>query len=245
MSSHVQILVSNKSTVVTDVEVQQMVQACSILLPSFANVWNTPATISFAGKDVGTSQQKTPTFLFVIVDTTDQADALAYHTEEEGKIEGFVFAKTIIENGGVVLHLDATTTTVASALFHEVAEALVDAFCNEWWTAANGTFYAAEVCDPVESNNVIVSLVDGTKVALSDFVFPAWRDTQAAAGSQFNYNNTLKAPFQLEKGGYSITIDKHGKTHTIFKEGFPEWKKELKLKYSHRNKKRTHEEQTK
>ena len=44
---------------------------------------------------------------------------------------------------------------VASALFHEIAEALIDGQVNGWWQGKNrGVLYAAEVCDPVQSGLV-------------------------------------------------------------------------------------------
>jgi len=43
------------------------------------------------------------------------------------------------------------------------------------------------------------------KVALSDWILPAWADPQATTGP-FNHNNTLRTPMTVDKGGYLITM---------------------------------------
>lgn len=47
------------------------------------------------------------------------------------------------------------------------------------------------------------------KVALSDFVFPAWRDSEAPddGSVQMNFTNTVRAPFTLDHGGYFVKFD--------------------------------------
>ena len=111
--------------------------------------------------------------------------ALAFHTEENGlpRADGYILTKIMLENGGVPLYNEANPkgSTVAANLFHELAEAFIDPTVNVWWRDGQDVFYAAEVCDPVQGNNVIVTTPDGIKVALSDFVFPAWRDLMAPA----------------------------------------------------------------
>jgi hypothetical protein len=89
---------------------------------------------------------------------------------------------------------------------HEIFEMLVDLRANIWWSSLDySTFYAAEVCDPVEGNVVVVESKEYPKVGLSDWILPAWADPMARAGP-YNHTNTLKAPFTLDKGGHRITL---------------------------------------
>jgi hypothetical protein len=159
-------------------------------------------------------------------------DALAFHSEDNDRVDGYILCKTILENGGVPLYKDLTTPTIASALFHEVAEAIIDPTCNIWWQDNSGTMWAAEVADPVQGGIVPVVCVDlATKhavtVGLSDFIYPAWRDTEAPHTAQFNYLRTLTAPFTIDKGGYAV-ICNGGQTQQVFGAEIPTWVRQLK-----------------
>jgi hypothetical protein len=171
--------------------------------------------------------------------------ALAYHSEDNDRVDGFILAGTIMANGGVPVYNAANPkgTTVASALFHELAEAFIDPTCNAWWQDNNGVYYCAEVCDPVESNNVVVTIpatssAPTTLVALSDFVLPAWRDPEAPmdAGVRFNYANTLTSPFALDHGGYYVKFDPSSDSspQTVFGRLVPTWKRLMKTTKSKR-----------
>ena len=229
------ITVVNKSTVVSDADVKLMVAASNKLLVPFCTAWNLkPIHCVFA---VPTTARKD--FLFYIIDTdTSVPDALAYHTEEDTFVLGYVLAKTILVNGGVSLFRNGSTPTVASALFHEIAEAIIDPFVGSWWQSyIDGHLYAQEVCDPVQ-NNIIPVLVPNAAgkmvtVGLSDFVYPAWSDSQATPLETYNYLKTLKRPFSLAKGGYVVYLNPStGEINYIFAEAFPEWLKDVKKKSS-------------
>lgn len=162
-----------------------------------------------------------------------EPDALAYHTETNDQVEGYVLCKTILDYGGVVLFKDAETPTVASALFHELAEAVCDPCCNSWWQADDGALWCAEVCDPVQGGIVPVSVVDANrhtvKVGLSDFIYPTWRDPEATTGP-FNYLKTLRQPFTIDAGGYAVKIDSAGQPQQVFGAKVPKWVKDMKSK---------------
>jgi len=221
--------IANQSSVVKDNDVILMVEACNILMPSVAKAWKvTCPIVKYIDEKNATSEIKKETdWLFHIIDTDASVpDALAFHTVENNLVDGYILAKTIMDNGGVLLYggdENKEAETIASALFHELVEALGDPECNAWWknnkntinsldTNGNPTviknvkYVAAELCDPVQGNIVVVTLSNGTKVGLSDFVLPAWSEPTNKTGP-YNYTETLKAPFVIDKGGYAVYKD--------------------------------------
>ncbi len=200
---------NDKSSRVSDADVAIMVQACNLLLPEVAKAWSVNCPLVVMGCSTVSAQEDD--WIFHLVDEDPRVpDALAYHDEDVYGVSGFVLTKTILESGGVPLCHDLhplTTRTVAAALFHELAEALVDPSCNIWWQNRAGAFIAAEVCDPVQDNNVLVTCTGPwSTVALSDFVYPAWHDLTPKPGVRLCHTDSpgLHKPFQLAKGGYYV-----------------------------------------
>lgn len=215
--------VVNSSSCISNDDVQVMVQACNTFLPIVARAWSVlaPAVVFTSGQ----AQIATSDALFNIIDRDpSQPDALAYHTENASQVIGNILAQTILDNGGVALFQDRATPTIASALFHELAEALMDPTVNNWYLAPDGTMYAAEVCDPVQDNIVPIK-VGGQTVGLSDFIYPAWRDSQSSG--PYNYLKTLTSPFQIAKGGYAVVFQ-DGQINQVFGELMPQWLKAAK-----------------
>ena len=209
------IYVYNQSTVVTNTDVAYMVQANNFYVALFCKTWNREApSIKFITTPLPPVSKRDPhAWYFLITDTTTEAGALAYHTEESGIVDGYVFAKTILDNKGVVLWKDSKTDTVASALCHEILETICDPNCNGWWSLDNGSYVASEVCDPVQDQMVPVPITiapnHAITVGLSDFITPAWMDAEAKSGP-FNFLNNLKHPFTLTQGGYAVVADSKG-----------------------------------
>lgn len=235
--------IDNKSTCIVDADVAIMVSALNSYMPIFAQAWSLDTPLVVFVPDY----PATPDWLFHIIDSdADVPNALAFHTEENDQIDGYILAKTILDNGGVPLYKDPTTDTVASALCHEVFEALIDSTCNAWWLAGSdssttGKLYAAEVCDPVQSNIVVIVGCDAVgndvDVGLSDFVLPAWKDPQAVAPAQLNYTNTLTVPFSVDVGGYVVVLDPAtGETTQVFGKEVPQWVQDAKKKSGRNNK---------
>jgi hypothetical protein len=103
---------------------------------------------------------------------------------------------------------------VAQTLAHEVFELIIDPRCNTWWMNYNtGQLYAAEVCDPIQSNIVAVTLNTGVNAGMSDWILPSWQDVQNTTGP-FNHNNTLTMPFEI-KNGYALVIN-NGKVNSVY-----------------------------
>ena len=208
--------VFNQSTVVTTQQLQSMVKAINMLLTSVCNDWAL-APIQLV---IGTGRNY-PNNYILMLDYTDSDGALGYHDEINGKAYAKVFAKTILNYGGVVLYRDSSTFTVAQCLAHEMLEMIGNNSVDRWAMDANSVLWAMELCDAVESNLLIYTIPGGTRVALSDYVLPRWFDTEAVGGV-FNRANTLHAPFTVDSGGYSIIINitdgyidtVYGSTHT-------------------------------
>lgn len=220
---------------VSDADVRTMVAASNILLPELAAAWgySTPTAVFLPDLLASGKRPDPGAWLFhMIAEDPSTPGALAYHTEEGDVVDGYILTKTILNNGGVPLYNKSRpqSFTIASALFHELAEAFIDPTCNGWWQDAEGVFYCAEVCDPVESNNIIVD-VGKVKVALSDFVFPAWKDIEGGPGLQYNYAKTLHYPFQLDVGGYYIKFDPASDSGpvAVFGDKMPDWLKHKKM----------------
>lgn len=207
------IAVVNKSTLMNDTDGATIVAALNMMLPTFCNDWSIPPVVAtYVKKNTAT----TVPLQCLVLDSTDVKGALGYHDESTGVPYAKVFVKTIIQYGGVTLYnSNPVIPTLAGIISHEVFEMIADLRANVWWNAADGyTLYAAEVCDPVESNVVVVQPKGLPKVGLSDWILPAWADPQAKVGP-FNHNNTLKAPMKVDKGGYVITMT-GGKYGQIF-----------------------------
>lgn len=227
-----QLYLFNRSTKVSLSDVNAMVLAVNMLLVQFCNAWNiTASTITYKTGNPTTGMK----YIFYLVDQDPSAPgALAYHTETTGGLYvGYVLCQTILTYGGVTLYKDNKTPTIASALFHEIAEALIDPTVNIWWVVNNRQCVAAEVCDPVQNNIVLQQVIVSGRVinvGLSDFVYPAWLDPYASVGSRFNYLNTLKRPFTMSAGGYLIVLTiNSGTISYVFGKKVPNWQQEAKL----------------
>jgi hypothetical protein len=227
------IAVINKSTLVKDNEVDLMCKAIQIQLDlHVAPAWNQKAPII----KFYANQTKVPGYAWTIsmLDNPDVDGALGYHSEDAGRVDGFIFAKPVLDNGGVVLH-DANNNqnfSVASVLSHEVCEMFGDRFANFWADGpalTQGSEYALELCDPVEGDSYDITLSDGTIVSVSNFVFPSWFNAQATVPQNmpFDYLKKLSSPFTMTPGGYLI-VRQSGQVSQVFDKHMPHWKKELK-----------------
>jgi hypothetical protein len=220
----------NASTVVSDVEGVTIVSALNQILPRFCSDWKLGECVATY---VPKGQFSTIHHKIRLLDHSGVSSVFGYHDIAGNIPYGKCFAKTVLQNGGVLLYSEnPSVPTVAQCVSHEVMELLFDPICNKWWDSGDGqTVYAAEVCDPVQRNTVVVTApgwtsrkimngrfatvtVPSQKVGLSDWILPAWTDPNNTIGP-YNYNNTLKAPFTIDAKGYGIQ-----KTNGIIKSVF-------------------------
>lgn len=193
------------------------------MLPTVCKHWNILCPIILPSPQ----PQNLPQTTFVVVDNILFGD---------GDIGRVIPIKPILENGGVMLYKDDLTPTVASAIFRELCNYIVDKDINGWWIdlrsdVNNPTFYANEICDQVQ--NAIVKITvgntgkNGVVVGLCDFVFPAWKDSMAG-NVQLNYLGNLLTPFSYNKSGSLIKFTPTQGVTQVFGEDVPNWTKNLK-----------------
>jgi hypothetical protein len=189
----IKISVINESTVLADADVVPVVAALQEQVSSdFLPVWGVDAELSIVPKS---SQPPAGSWWLVLLDDSDQANALGYHdlTSESLPI-GKVFAASDLKAG--------TSWTVTAS--HELLEMLGDPNINLTVFVQNsntaGTLYAYEVCDACEDDSLGYSI---NNILLSDFVYPAWFESFRTEGStQFDRMNKIHTPFGLLAGGY-------------------------------------------
>lgn len=165
-------------------------------------------------------------WVIAVLDNADQADALGWHTESEGDlIFGRVFAAPVLDHGGRVL---SGSLSVSAVLSHEVLETLVDPHVNLWADDQNGSAYALEIGDPVESDSYEITVAGVGAVTVSNFVTPHWFDPQAGKEEKFDWLGKVDAPFQMTKGGY-VVVRREGKQQQQFGATYPDWRRAAKL----------------
>ena len=226
--------VINESTLIKDSDVQLMTEAIQIqfdihLLPA----WNQKAgTIKFYS-----DKTKVPGYAWTIsiLDNSTQAGALGYHEENGDKVDGFIFAAPVLQNGGVIFYdpTNPQNVSVSSVLSHEAVEMIGNRYAALWSDgpgviAGDGhTYneYAFELADPVEGNSYVVN-VGTTLVNLSNFVFPSWFNIQAKIPENmpFDYLGKLTKPFSMTPGGYLI-VRQSGNVQQIFGDKVPDIQK--------------------
>ena len=187
------IVVINESTAISNADIQKM-------LPAFEQQWNQdlqsawrvePASFQFL------PQQKAPaagSWWLVFLDNSDQASALAYHDlTNDGYPVSKVFVKT----------LQAQGASISVGATHELCEMAVDPWLNGAYQDSSGAFWAAEICDPVESDKYGYQIGD---VLVTDFVTPNWfahRQSQ----SVIDFQGHAHGAFEVLSGGYAQKFD--------------------------------------
>lgn len=129
------------------------------------------------------------------------ADA-GFHTEERnGRPDGEIATQG--------QSFDDLSVTIS----HEVVETYRDRYVNRWVKAPDGRLFSLELCDPVEGDWYEITLEDGTKVRVSNFVTKAFFDWFAQPGAKFDFMGILTAGFSVheENGGYAALIGTDGK----------------------------------
>jgi len=191
----------NISTVLKSSDMFLMITAINAILPAFNRAWGHAQYTCVASSN--TTVIGAIGMYCVFMDNSDSAGALAYHSQAGGVPLSKVFVKTILGYGGSVF-TSSIGLTVAQSFCHEIMEMIHNPTANNWWQQPNGTLVPSEMCDPVQSN-VIPVRVGSTLIYMSDFIFPAWSNSQAKSGP-YNYLNTLVRPFQVARGGYVVQM---------------------------------------
>ena len=243
----------NKSTVVNNTDATNMAAACNLQIANhMAPAYNRlpiPVTFYTAENLVPAGSAK-----IYIFDNTDQAGALGYHDETMGgQVYGEIFAKTIIGYGLPIMYdpKHKGEITVSSVLSHEVCETFADMYVDLWADGtpiSQGSEYAYESCDPVESNIYQISVtysqnsqlanifslfnhgaVKNTTlvatVSVSNFVYPEYFDTASPTGTKLDYLGLVHTPFTMTSGGYLI-VRQSGVVSELFGSSYPAYMKQ-------------------
>ena len=170
-------------------------------------------------------------------DDEQQTDDYGWHfVTDQGTPYARVFLNPILEHGGRWLH---SSLSVSATVSHEVCELIGDPAANQWAQTARGAMYAAELCDPVESDTYAVRIRDGTQVSVSDFVYPNWFNPFAQPGSRFDHLRVLTKPFEVAAGGYAMHMT-GGRVRNKYGRDYPAWRKATKTAWGSRTHARRH-----
>jgi hypothetical protein len=220
----VKIGVQNLSTLVSNLDAYAMtLLANAQLRREVAPAWGlAPPSVAYLAQGAQGTRYDA---IIGILDDSDQAGALGWHTEgPDATVYGRVFARPVLSNGGNVL---TAALSVCGVLSHEAIETFLDSACNRWAQRNDGTLVAVEGCDPVESDSYMTTITaprGGGQVAgtVSDFVLPSWFDPDAAAGST-DWMGLVTAPFQVRDTGYIIVMA-NGRITSQWGAHYPRWR---------------------
>lgn len=187
----------NHSTVVDDATIQPLAEALTEQAVHLGTAgYDVLADVHVATPaDVGSHAWQ-----LLVVDNTDQANALGYHTTTPAGLPvAYIFAETAKSAG-------LSWTVTAS---HEFIEMIVDPEAQLGIDLGRGTWLAWEACDPCEADRY--GYLIGS-VLVSDFVTPAWFDRRGVA--PYDWTNNVHKPLALLPGGY-IAVQRHGHWNQI------------------------------
>lgn len=189
------IAITNQSTVVSDDEVKAAIPALQKQVSNdFRPYWGVDARVYFLPKGETLTDGW---WQIVVLDDPDQAGALGYHElSSTGGPLGKIFARLDQQAG-------ASWTVTLS---HELLEMLGDPDIDTCKQAADGKFYALEVSDAVEADDLGYQ-IDG--IQLSDFVTPRWFNDQVEC-DRYSFKQRVTKPLELAPGGYISVFDKGG-----------------------------------
>lgn len=156
----------------------------------------------------GTQDVQPGEMVFSIVDSLpDAPGAIAYHDTAGNDVPVAFLA----------LSTCSSLDDVSVAISHEVCETAGDASCDLWVDDGNGSEWARELCDAVESNSYPIDLKDEfPAIAVSDFVLPGffgphdvgpYSYMQRTPSPAVNTVGFPPGPFQTAHGGYQIRRD--------------------------------------
>jgi hypothetical protein len=192
----VQLSVINESTVITDAEVQAMI-------PAFQTQWNRDlapiwdlAEAQFTWTDK-TQEPPATSWWIVFLDDSDQAGALAYHDVTDS---GLPIAKVFVKT------LKSDNSSISVGATHEICEMAVDPTINLSAQDSSGTFWAYEICDPVEDDQYGYDIGG---VLVTDFITPAWFAFKDATGD-LDFQKHAQSAFTVLSGGYAQKFGKQG-----------------------------------
>lgn len=197
------IVLVNKSTVLSDDQIQAVIPALQQNATDFCNSWKSVPGFPRNATILGNNNPAQEAWSLYIYDHTDIPGAGGYHDDNQHEVQGKVFARDAM-NAGEAWTVDAS---------HEMLEMLGDPLINKILRSPGVRLeWFAEVCDPVEADVCGYKVGD---VLVSDFVLPSYIN---GLRTPYDYTGHLKGPFpDLTHGGYITLYDpKTGQLHQRF-----------------------------
>lgn len=183
------IFVINKSSVVTDAQIQSWLPAFNVFVGHVCEWWPRSVSLVWCPPD----KEPPLAWKLVFADKSDQAGDLGYHDfTPDGRPISYVFAADVKADGSSI----PVTAT------HEIAEMIADPWISESFQISNTRFFAKEICDPCEADEFAYSIKvqPFAAVKVSDFVLPKWFIPKSTG--QFDRNKKIDAPLKILPGGY-------------------------------------------
>lgn len=179
----------NKSSALTDTTIQSWLPAFNKFISDVRRYWPRPATLVWCDK----TKEPTNAWKLIFADTSDVAGALGYHDfTPDGRPISYVFVVDDLRYG----YSPTVTAT------HEIAEMIADPWISEAFQISNTQFFAKEIGDPVEADNLgyTISIPGFPPVLCSDFVLPNW--FIPGAPPKYDHGGHVTKPLQILGGGY-------------------------------------------
>lgn len=183
------IYVINKSTVLSDLQIQGWIPAFNKFVQHVRYYWPRPSNLIWCDK----THEPSKAWKLIFADTSDEAGALGYHDfTPDGRPISYVFAADDIKYG----YSPTVTAT------HEIAEMIADPWISELFQVTNTELYAKEIGDPVEADELAYNItIEGFgPVLCSDFVLPNW--FIPGSTGHFDYARHCDKPLEILAGGY-------------------------------------------
>ncbi len=136
--------------------------------------------------------------------TLDVDGAAGYHDEARGLARGFVATPP---NAPILVGSNADSVTAS----HEALEMFANPATNLNVDMPDGSSTWRELCDAVENDTYEI---DG--VSVSNFLYPAWFDGEAPAGTKLDHLGKLSKPFTMTSGGYMGVRTEPGTVSQVF-----------------------------
>ena len=192
----------NQSSAMTDEQVKNIADACSIQLRDHV----APAWDIKSPQEVRTELEPSSYPFFFVDNIPEAPGALAYHfVQDNGVPAGKIGVETTLKAG----------ESVESATSHEAVELQCDIFCAAWsYSDRLQCLVATEACDPVQADTYEIEVADRTKVEVSNFVTPYYF-TEDPLGQPLDHLGNLKQTFDMSPGGYLIQM-KAGKVSNVY-----------------------------
>lgn len=165
------------------------------------NWWPRPSSLVWCPRE----KEPKLAWKLIFADTSDYAGALGYHDfTPDGRPISYVFAADDVKYG----YSPTVTAT------HEIAEMIADPWISQLFQVSNTEFFAQEICDPCEADelgyDIVVPPYD--PVLCSDFVLPRYF-VPGSEGYRLDWCKQIGTPLDILPGGYmSVFISGKGWT---------------------------------